>query len=60
MALATAVLGATTLGIGLLVGGVVFSATGGKLSSKADEAYRQMRKAENTINAACEQVLHHR
>lgn len=54
IALGTTILGATTLGIGLLVGGVIFSVTGGKLSDKADEAWDQMKKAENTINSACE------
>jgi len=53
IALGTTILGAATLGVGLLVGGVIFSATGGKLSDKADEAYSQMKKAEETINKAC-------
>ena len=38
IALGTSILGAATLGVGLLVGGVIFSATGSKLSDKADEA----------------------
>lgn len=53
IALGTTILGATTLGIGLLVGGAIFNFTGNKLSDKADEAYRQMKKAEDTINKAC-------
>lgn len=53
MALGTAILGATTLGVGLLVGGVIFNFTGSKLSDKADEAYAQMLKAETTIDKAC-------
>lgn len=53
MVLGTAILGATTLGVGLLVGGVIFNITGSKLSDKADEAWAQMRKAEKTINTAC-------
>ena len=53
MALGTTILGATTLGVGLLVGGVIFNVTGSKLSDKADEAYRQMKKAEEKINKAC-------
>ena len=53
IALGTTILGAATFGVGLLVGGVIFSATGGKLSDKADEAYNQMKKAEETINKAC-------
>ena len=53
LALGTTILGATTLGVGLLVGGVIFNVTGSKLSDKADEAYRQMKKAEEKINKAC-------
>ena len=53
MALGSTILGATTLGVGLLVGGMIFNFTGGKLSNQADEAYNQMRKAEDTINKAC-------
>lgn len=53
IALGTTILGATTLGVGLLVGGVIFNITGGKLSDKADEAWEQMKKAEKTINTAC-------
>jgi len=53
IALGTTVLGAGTLGVGLLVGGVIFSITGSKLSSKADEAWSQMRKAERQINEIC-------
>jgi hypothetical protein len=53
IALGTTILGATTLGVGLLVGGLIFNATGGKLSDKADEAWAQMEKAEKTIDSAC-------
>lgn len=53
MALGSTVLGAATLGVGLLVGGAIFGATGDKLSSQADEAYYQMKRAEGTINTAC-------
>lgn len=53
MALGSTILGATTLGVGLLVGGVIFNITGSKLSDKADEAWSQMRKAEKTIDTAC-------
>lgn len=41
----------------MLVGGVIFSATGSKLSDKADEAWEQMEKAEKTINKICEYLL---
>lgn len=53
MVLGTTILGATTLGVGLLVGGIIFNVTGGKLSDKADEAYSQMKKAESSINKIC-------
>ncbi|MDB2130147.1 hypothetical protein [Enterocloster clostridioformis] len=57
MAAGAAALGAATLGIGLLVGGVIFSFTGAKLSEKADEAWDQMKKAENRINAICNYLV---
>lgn len=53
IALGTTILGATTLGVGLLVGGMIFNATGSKLSNKADEAWKQMEKAEETIDKTC-------
>lgn len=48
--LGTTILGAATLGVGLLVGGVIFNFTGEKLSDKSFEAYGEMLKAEETIN----------
>lgn len=54
MALGTAVLGGATLGVGLLVGGIIFNFTGSKLSDKADEAWSQMKKAEEEINKICD------
>lgn len=54
IALGTTVLGAATLGVGLLVGGVIFSIAGSSVSSKADEAWAQMRKAEKEIDRICE------
>lgn len=53
IALGTTILGAATLGVGLLVGGIIFNVTGGNLSDKADEAWSQMKKAEETINDIC-------
>ena len=50
MALGSAILGGATLGIGLLVGGVIFNVTGSKLSEQADEAYAQARKIEDDVN----------
>lgn len=54
MALGSAILGGATLGVGLLVGGIIFNITGGKLSDKADEAWHQMKKAEEQIDKACD------
>ena len=53
IALGTTVLGAATAGVGLLVGGVIFGIVGKSLSSKADEAWRQMKTAEEKINTIC-------
>ena len=53
MALGSLVLGGATLGVGLLVGGIIFNFTGNKLSDKADEAYSQMIKAEEQIDNIC-------
>lgn len=49
MALGAAVLSGATLGIGLLVGGVIFNVTGGKLSEKADEAYEQAVETQKEV-----------
>lgn len=54
MALGSAILGGATLGVGLLVGGIIFNITGSHLSDKADEAWRQMKKAESEINKVCD------
>lgn len=53
MAAGTVALGAATLGVGLLVGGIIFNVAGGKLSDQADEAWAQMKKAEEKINTIC-------
>ena len=53
IALGTTILGAATLGVGLLVGGVIFNFTGSSLSNKADEAWDQMKRAEREIDKAC-------
>ncbi len=53
MALGSAILGGATLGVGLLVGGIIFNITGSSLSNKADEAWGQMKKAEGEINKIC-------
>lgn len=56
IALGTAILGSATLGIGLLVGGIIFNATGTKLSEKADEAYRQASRTRNEVEKVCEHL----
>ena len=53
MALGNAVLGAATLGVGLMVGGIIFAITGSSLSDKADEAWKQMLRAESEIDRTC-------
>ena len=57
MALGTTILGATTLGVGLLVGGVIFNFTGSKISNKAEEASKQVKEAEIQINNICTYLL---
>lgn len=49
MALGTAILGGATLGVGLLIGGVIFNVTGSKLSDKAVEAYIQSKRTEEEV-----------
>ncbi len=56
MALGTIVLGGATLGVGLLVGGVIFNITGSKLSDKADEAWSQAKRAEENVNKICDHL----
>lgn len=53
MALGSAILGGATLGVGLLVGGIIFNITGSSLSNKADEAWAQMKEAEGEIDKIC-------
>lgn len=53
MALGSAILGGATLGVGLLVGGIIFNISGSSLSNKADEAWTQMKKAEGEIDKIC-------
>lgn len=51
MALGSLVLGGATLGVGLLIGGIIFSVAGSSVSNKADEAWNQMKKNEQKINS---------
>lgn len=53
VALGSTLLGAATLGVGLMVGGAIFAFTGSKLSDKADEAWDQMKRAEEKIDTVC-------
>lgn len=53
MALGSVVLGGATLGVGLLVGGVIFSLVGSNISDKADIAFSQMLENEKVINKIC-------
>jgi hypothetical protein len=53
IALGSAILGATTLGVGLLVGGIIFSLTGADVSKKANEAYNKMLENEKIIRKIC-------
>ncbi|PGH22128.1 hypothetical protein RN96_02835 [Fusobacterium polymorphum] len=53
MALGATVLSGITLGVGLLVGGIIFNIVGNSMSEKADEAYNQMLIAEKKINKVC-------
>ncbi len=53
IALGTAVLGGATLGVGLLIGGIIFNVTGSSISAKAEKAWDQMIENENKINSIC-------
>ncbi len=53
MAAGAAALSAATLGVGILIGGIIFSVTGSSLSSKADEALLQAGKAEKEVDSIC-------
>lgn len=50
IALGTTILGAATLGVGLLVGGAIFSLTSSSISGKAEKAMDEMRENELKIN----------
>lgn len=53
VALGTAVLGGATLGVGLLIGGIIFSIAGSSVSEKAENAWNQMLENEKKINSIC-------
>ena len=43
----------STLGVGLLVGGIIFSLSGSSISDKADKAHQQMLENEKKVNTIC-------
>lgn len=53
MALGSMVLGGATLGIGLLAGGIIINIFGDNVAQKADQAERDMKKAEEAIDKLC-------
>lgn len=57
MALGSTILGVTTLGAGIMVGGIIFNIVGSSLSNKADEAYAQVQKERNEVNKVCDYLL---
>lgn len=54
MALGATVLGTASLGVGLLVGGLIINFTANKLSDQAEEAHRQMEATAKTIKQICQ------
>lgn len=53
IALGTKILSTTSLGLGLMVGGILFSLKGESMSEKTDATYEEMKKAEKTIETIC-------
>lgn len=53
IALGTTLLGAASLGVGLLIGGAIFSLSGSSISGKADKAWDQMLENERKIDKIC-------
>lgn len=53
VALGTTVLSAATLGVGLLIGGAIFSLTGSSMSDKADKAYDDAKREKDTVDRIC-------
>lgn len=54
MALGTVVLGSTTAGVGVLIGGIIFGVVGAKMFDKATDAWGEMKHAEKQIRSAVE------
>lgn len=57
MALGSTILGAATLGAGIMVGGIIFNIVGSSLSDKADEAFAQVQKERKEVNRICDYLL---
>ena len=57
MALGTTVLGAATLGVGVLIGGVIFGSAGGKISSDAKKAQKEIEKETQQTEEICNYLL---
>lgn len=53
IALGTTILGASTLGVGLLVGGIIFSVVGNGTTKKAEEALSQAKENKAKIDRIC-------
>lgn len=53
VALGATVLSAATMGIGILIGGIVFNRVGNSLSDKVEEASVQVDEADRQINKIC-------
>ena len=53
MALGATVLGGATLGVGLLVGGIIFNIAGSSIKNKAGDVWNQMIDNEKKINRVC-------
>lgn len=53
IALGSAVLGASTLGIGLLLGGFIFNKAGNSVSEQADEVYAEAAKEGKIVDEIC-------
>jgi len=54
IAIGTGFLGGATLGVGLLIGGIIFSVAGSNVSDKTDKAWDKMMENEKKINSICD------
>lgn len=54
IALGTTILGAATLGVGLLIGGAIFALAGDSTLSKANDAMSEAKKTEQKVDEICE------